>query len=195
MNKVLLFDVDGVTLKPREKYFSEHLAADYNVPIEKIMPLFKDEFPECLLGKLDLREVLPKYMKEWDLDMTIDELLKYWWNTENTLNTPILEMVASLRTQGTKCFIATDQEKNRANYLWETLGLKNHFDGAFISSQIGTRKSSPEYWVHVLKTLDSPSPDTVFFWDDKEENITVAKNAGVNAFFFHDTDDIQSKLA
>ena len=59
--KAILFDLDGVILKPRDKYFSEKYAEEQNVPIENIIPFFKNEYKKIMLGQADLKEVLSKY--------------------------------------------------------------------------------------------------------------------------------------
>jgi len=63
MIKAILFDGDGVTLV-KQGYFSDKYAMEHGVPVEKIMPFFRNEFKTCQLGKADMKEELVKYLSE-----------------------------------------------------------------------------------------------------------------------------------
>lgn len=190
MVKVALFDVDGVAIATREKYFSQRLSQEYKVPQEKVMSLFKNEFPKCLLGQLDLKEELRGYLPKWGWKNSVDSLLQYWWSGENKQNTPVLEIIDGLRKKGIKCYLASDQEKNRANYLMEEVGLKNHFDGAFFSCDLGVGKGDKRYWESVLKTLGE-NPESVVFWDDDKENVKIASETGISGKHYTDFEDLK----
>src|SRR3972149_7451745 len=112
MIKAVLFDVDGVVLLPREKYFSERLADDYGVSPALVLPLFKNEFKDCLLGKADLKDILKKkYLKRWGWKGSIDELLHFWWKGEKAINKSVLSQIKRLRQKGIQCYLASDPEK------------------------------------------------------------------------------------
>lgn len=191
MKKFLLFDADGVAVAPREKYFSARFMEDYGVSPNLVLPLFKNEFPECVLGKKDLKEVLKSYVTAWQWQGTIDELLDYWLAGENKRNEPVLTLIAKLRSDGYPCYLATDQVKERKEYLLERMHLAQDFDGSFFSCDLGVSKSTAEYWQMVLEKLGNPHPSDVIFWDDEMENVTAAQLVGINAFFYQSLDDIE----
>lgn len=194
MEKIIFFDADGVTIVKREKYFSERLSLDYGVKEELVLSFFKNEFNDCILGKRDLKEVLMSYIGLWGWKGSVDDLLKYWWEGENKLNAPVIEYINNIRKQGIKCYLATDQEKYRANYLMENVGLKNHLDGAFFSCDVGVSKSTKEYWEYVLQNLKVENPNGVYYFDDEQENIDSAKSAGVTAYLYKDINDFKKML-
>lgn len=191
MNKIIFFDADGVLIVQREKFFSQRFSEDYGVPVELIMPLFKNEFYKCVLGEMDLKEVLKSYIDKWGWKSSIDELLKYWWKGENKPNIPVLGVVDQLRTRGVKCYLTTDQEKYRANYIMKDMGLEKHLDGAFFSCNLGVSKSKREYWEKVLQALNIKNLNEVQYWDDEQENINVAKETGIDAHLYKDIDDLK----
>ena len=57
--KAILFDLDGVVIKPRHKYFSEKLSEKQNIPLEDILPFFKDEYKKAAIGEVEIKDVLP----------------------------------------------------------------------------------------------------------------------------------------
>ena len=184
MNKIFIFDADGVTIKLREKYFSQRLSEDYGISPELVIPLFKNEFYKCVLGEMDLKEVLKKYIIEWNWKGSVDELLKYWWQGESQLNTEVIEEIKKLRENGDKVYLATDQEKYRASNLMENVGLKNYLDGAFFSFDLRLSKATKEFWVKVLEILGNPDPKDVKFFDDEKENVEAALQVGIDAVIF-----------
>jgi len=183
MKKYLLLDADGVTI-PASTYFSTRYANEFGIPVEILLPFFKNEFLECQIGKKDLKEVLGKYLQSWQWNKSIDDLLQYWFEDGAMPVADIMAVVKMARDEGTQTYLATDQEKYRAEYLWNTLVLCKHFDGSLFSHVIGSCKNDPVYWTRVLQLLGNPDPSEVEFWDDDEKVVAVAKNAGIDAHFF-----------
>ncbi len=196
MKKILLLDADGVAIVPREKYFSDRYSEEFGVSKDLIMPFFKNEFNDCLIGKRELREVFKEQnlLEKWGWKGSLDELLKYWWAGEDTRFEEVLTFVQGLRSQGVKCYLTTDQEENRANYILEGMGLAKDLDGAFFSYQFGVRKTDAPYWQKLLQELGNPDPSDVEFWDDDEENVATAKEAGIDAHFFTNAEDFKRAL-
>ena len=196
MKKFLLLDADGVVVAPREKYFSTRYVEDFDVSTDLMMPFFKKEFNDCLIGKKELREVFRSQhlLEKWGWKGSLDELLEYWWAGENKRNEPVLAIVKNLRAEGMKCYLATDQEKNRAQYLLRDMRLAEDFDGSYFSCDLGARKCDPLYWGKVLAALGNPDPTDVLFWDDEEENIETARKAGINAHLFTNIEDLKREL-
>ncbi len=184
MNKIKIFDADGVLILPRKQLFSERLSIDYGISPEIVIPLFKNEFYKCVLGELDLKEVLQKYIPLWGFKGSVDELLKYWWKEEEMPNHKLLSEIDSFRQKGIKCFMATDQEKYRAEHLMNIVGLSKHLDGVFFSCNLHLSKSSEEFWIRVLESLGNPNPKNVEFYDDEQENIDASLSVGIDAKLF-----------
>lgn len=190
MKKFLLLDADGVVI-PKSTYFSSRYAEEFGVSVEKLMPFFKNAFLECQLGTKDLKETLPNYFTDWQWKGSIDDLLRYWFDDGYGPVTEVLSLVRQAREMGAKVFLATDQEKYRALYLWNDLELKKDFDGSFFSCNLGARKEDALYWEKVLVALGNPDPATVSFWDDEEANIETAQKAGINAHLFTSIEDLK----
>jgi putative hydrolase of the HAD superfamily len=196
MKKILLLDADGVAIVPREKYFSDRYSEEFGVSKDLIMPFFKNEFNDCLIGKREVSEVFAKQhmLEKWGWEGTLLELFQYWWAGENTRFEEVLSLVQELRKEGVKCYLTTDQEKNRAEYIMGGMGLAKDLDGAFFSYLLGVRKTDPEYWKKALAELGNPDPADVEFWDDDMENVVTAKAAGINAHFFTNFEDFKNAM-
>ena len=185
MIKVVLWDADGVTIgnESKYRYFSEKFSAEYTVPIGKILPFFKMEVLECQMGKADLKEELLKYLTKWGWKKSVEEFLEYWFAHGTELNVEVMRRVDELRAKGIKCYLATDQEKYRAKYILETVGLGEHFDGSFFSYELGSSKSQKKFFKKISQIL-GVKPEEMEFYDDEGENVRAAKEAGVKGKLF-----------
>lgn len=185
--KILLLDADGVVLK-KHGYFSEHFAREYNIPVEDITPFFKNEFRLCQQGKMDVKEVLAEYLPKWEWKKGVDDFLNYWFETDTHIDEEVFGEVDRIREKGIKCYLATDQEKYRAEYIRNL--LREQLDGFFFSCEIGFSKSEPEFFEAVVPKLGIEPAEIVYF-DDDEKNVEVAKRLGIDARFYTNIDDIK----
>jgi len=182
MIKAILFDADGVVLK-KQPYFSLEIARENNIPYEEIEPFYTNELRLCQTGKADIKEELAKYLPRWKWEGTVDEFLQRWFTTDVHPDSEVLAFVNSTRTQGIMCFLASDQEKYRGEYIRTTVGVGEHFEGTFFSYEVGFQKSNPQFFAEVLKRL-ALKPEEVQYWDDDQKNVDVAKSLGINARFW-----------
>lgn len=193
VSKILLFDADGVIIRPRHKYFSEKFSEDYNVPLSEVTSFFKTEYKKSAIGEVDIKNVLPPYLQKWGWNKSVEEFLTYWFESERDLDTQIVKLIQELRKKGVKCYLVSDNEKNRADYLMKNLNLKDSFDGAFFSHQLGTTKSDPAFFEKILKSL-SLDPANVVYWDDDSKNVEVARSVKIDAYQYGDYGEFIRKM-
>lgn len=188
MIKAVIFDLDDVIIF-REAYFSKRLGLSE----EKINKFFGEVFNDCLTGKADLKEELPKVMKDWGWEKSMEELLEFWFSGEKELDEKIIHYIHRLKDHGVKVYIGTNNEKHRINYLNETVGLEKIFHKVYGSYLVGYAKPDPAFYAHIIneQQLDK---DEVLFWDDKEENVMSARNFGIHAEIFTTFDRFEEKM-
>ncbi len=190
MIKALLIDGDGATIK-KTKYFSDVYAEEYNIPEAKLRPFFKDKFRMCQRGKADLKEEVTPYLKGWGWKGTVDEFLDYWFHTQTIPNQPVLDLLKDIRGRGVKCYLVTDQEKYRANYISNNLKFKEYFDELYYSCDLGYSKSQKEFFEVIIKKLNL-KPEEIIYWDD--EDIEMAKEVGINASVYTSFQNFQEEV-
>ena len=179
MIRTILFDADGVLVTTGRK-FSDHLAQDLNISLEMTAPFYNGPFKECLIGKADLKEEITPFLKGWGWDGSVDEFLSLWFKVEHQLDRPLLNYIQTLREKGIRCYVATNQEKYRSEYMKEYMGFGPLFDGVFASNEIGVCKPSAEFYTYILDNVGT-NADEVLFWDDTERNVIAAKEIGIDA--------------
>lgn len=186
MIKAIIFDADGVVTTNKTLRFSDRLHRDYNVPIEKMIPFFKNEFLKCQIGQADLKIEIQKYFKDWNWTKSLEELLAYWFEEECTVNTHMLESIHNLTDQGILCYLATSNEKYRTEYLASTLGLQKHFLKIFSTASVGEKKEDPKFWEKIFEQLPDLQKQEILVWDDDMKNIESARSFGFQAEIYTD---------
>ncbi|MFA5926200.1 MAG: HAD family hydrolase [Parcubacteria group bacterium] len=193
MKNIIIFDADGVVVK-REIYFNSRLERDYGIPAEETAPFFKNEYKLCAVGKADLEEELEKHIDAWGWKGTMDELIKYWFESERELDEEIVQEIKSLQELGYMCCLATNNEAYRTKYLVQEVGLGKVFDKTFSSSQLGYLKSQKRFWEELSERLEGVKRNEVLVWDNDEENIKAAKEFGFTARRYRGYDDFRTEM-
>lgn len=176
--KAVLLDADGLMFK-KERYFSEILHEQHGVPAESVIPFFKTRYRDCQRAAADLKEELVPYLKQWQWEGDVESFLDFWFS-QSVVDEDVLNVVRDLRSKGLKCYLATDQEKYRAEYIRKNLGLERELDGFFFSFEVGYSKSDADFFKTILETLHL-APEDVIFFDDEEKNIETANGLGIKS--------------
>jgi putative hydrolase of the HAD superfamily len=202
-SKVIFFDVDGVVVHPGgrmnrscQPWFStlqNDLALDFSALSERFFVPGSDApslMELCSLGRLDITDVLGPILKDLRYQGTVGDFLQYWFEHDAYVDDALLRLVEMLRaSHGYRCYLATNQEHRRASYLWNVLGLKEHFDGMYYSARLGCSKKSPEFYQVVEADFDFAKPPIYF--DDREPFVQIASDAGWDARLYGSVDSLR----
>lgn len=187
MIKAILFDADGVVI--RNEYFSTTFSREYGTSLEVLDSFFNGDFLDCVIGKKDLKEELDKRRESWGWSATVDALLSYWFNAERNVDMALVSVIQLLRSSGIRCYLATNQEKYRTQYLIDEMGFADIFDTIFASCNLGVRKPQPEFYQSILAEIGNPLPEEVLYFDDSQPNIDTALNLGIRSEFYTTFED------
>jgi putative hydrolase of the HAD superfamily len=190
--KAICFDADGVVVNPQMQ-FSRLLKKEHGISPEMTQSFFRGIFNDCLVGKADLRDVLPPFLSEWGWKGSVDEFIASWLITDHVLDARIITAVQNLRHDGMICCLATSQECNRAEYMKTRMGFQDVFDHLFFSCEIGWQKPQHAYYQHIEKTLNLEK-GSFLFWDDFHVNVEAAREFGWNAELYTDFDEFEKTI-
>lgn len=193
MIKEVIFDADGVVLKPYKKPFSQRLAERQGLLLGEVGKFFDNEYRLCVTGRMDLRKSLSNYLESWKWDGTVDELIQYWIQPEGIIDNEILNRVDILRTKGIWVGLATDKSLIHGDYILENLGLGYHFDNVFLSCRLGVTKSNPDFYHKIIEATGLKA-SKIQFWDDDQKNVDVAYKTGIDARLFVNTENFRFNL-
>lgn len=192
MISTILFDVDGVLVVGDP--FSATLAREQNITTDMTAAFFRGPFEQCLIGKADLKAELASYLPAWGWRGSVEAFLNLWFTTGQQLDEALLATARQLRQKGTRCYLATNQERYRTDYLLTQMGLARQFDGCFSSADLGYTKNHPAFFQAVLRALPGVQANEVLFWDDSPANVETARAVGLHAEVYTTFANFQQRL-
>ncbi|HSX29659.1 MAG TPA: HAD hydrolase-like protein [Candidatus Saccharimonadales bacterium] len=189
MIKAVIFDADGVMINSDR--FIDVLKHDYQVDEAKAKEFFTTTFQTCLVGEADLKQSIAPYLPSFGWKGTVDDFLHYWFSVEHKLNEPLVQYVGQLRARGIWCVLATNNEKYRAQYMFENMGFDGMFDKVYASAHLGIKKPAMDFFGRVVQEMQElqssqTMDDEVLFWGDEQANIDGATAYGIHAEFYTD---------
>ncbi|MEO7571664.1 MAG: HAD family phosphatase [Acidimicrobiales bacterium] len=105
-----------------------------------------------------------------------------------TLNEPIIERVRTLRADGYRTGLITNNVKEGSATWRAMLPLDELFEVIVDSSEVGMRKPNPAIFHHTLELLGAVVPAQAVFLDDSPGNVAGAQRAGLHAILVDDPD-------
>ena len=189
--EAVILDADGVVIFPWR--FAHHLERAHGITPEMTRPFFRGVFEECLVGKADVREVLPPFLDQWGWKGSVDDFMTSWLETEDAVDDRVIEVVRRLRRCGVTCCLATSQERNRAEYMKTAMGFLAEFDKLFFSCEMGCQKPDHRYFEAIERDLGLVG-ESILFWDDSAVNVESARERGWNAEMYTGFEVFEKRL-
>ncbi len=186
--------MDGVLVHSGRR-FSATLAEVHGISLETTSPFFTGAFQDCLTGHADLKDAISPYLEDWGWGKGVDALLDYWFKLENELNQELIEYIHELRGKSKKCFLATNNEKYRFEFMMQKMGLNDIFDKTYASAHLGSKKPEQEFFSKIFTELHGTQKDEILFVDDSTENIEGAKEFGIHTELYTSLDGLKEKVA
>ncbi|MDB5478243.1 MAG: family hydrolase [Alphaproteobacteria bacterium] len=196
--KYIFFDVDGVLINgfsARSDHYrrrwDENLERDLGiVPQDMQNAFFERGFKDVILGKRDLLKALDDVLPEMHYRGMAQTLVDYWLKHDSEINTETMEIVKKLKARpGMRLFLATHQEKYRANHLWHELGFKEYFEEIYYSGRMGMSKTEHRFFDLIENELCLTERDCLLI-DDDPKVIEAATKAGWHTILFNGPEDI-----
>ncbi len=182
--KALLVDADGVI-----QYATEDWAIAFARCLERGDPALESRFTAdiyaaesaCLTRADGFDQALQGVLTRWDCADRRAAVLQAMLSIHRYHE--VQGMIRAVRARGIKCYVASNQQAQRAAYMSAELGYAAMFDGELYSCALGAAKPSECYFELALEAIDGKAATTLFI-DDREENVAGAKRAGLHAFVY-----------
>jgi HAD superfamily hydrolase (TIGR01509 family) len=185
--KAILFDIDGVLLLYTD-FFTEQIR---NVSLEKEFELLMDCYRSeqgraAATGNGDLLNQYTEVLKAAGIRTEPEKILKEIFEIEmNCLDNEVIQKIRELSAAGIHCFLATDQNQYRAEFLLAQRAFQKPFIHAFISYALGSTKKYPKFWEQAIPDLQQRIPglkaEEILYFDDIEHNVDSANGFGIQA--------------
>jgi putative hydrolase of the HAD superfamily len=182
--EVIFFDADGVIQYSPEEWssaFSRALAFDN---IDQVQKFTADVFAAetaCLTRIDGFDAALDTVLLAWDRIQQKSFVIETMLCIEPYLE--IQQMIKAVRTRGVRCYVASNQQMQRAQFMSTQLGYASMFDGELYSCTLGAAKPAELYFELALKAIGANANSTLFI-DDRPENVASARRVGIASFVY-----------
>lgn len=195
---IIFFDVDGVLLHPGNAHartsqpWYATLQRDLGVDPRRLgEAFFAPTAPDaislmeaCSTGVAVIEDALPPVLEKLGYRGDIDTFLRYWFERDAHVDHALIDEIAALRNRhGCRCYLATSQEHRRADFIWNDLGMRDHFSGMYYTARLGHSKKSVDFYRAITEDFDFADNAPIYF-DDREEMVRTAAEAGWDACLY-----------
>ena len=190
---LVAWDFDGVLNQGFQGGFflwQSTFEADLGVSAEEFTQYFfgSGRFDTVLTGKRDLLELLADYTSDCAVPHSPRKVLDYWLSKDARPDPQVLDWLKRCSRPGV---IATNNEAHRADFIWNTMGFRDHLQKIFASGNLGVKKPGERFFAAIEDWSNLPPADHLLI-DDSEKNIVAARARGWRAFHF--TDESRGEL-
>lgn len=199
MTKVICFDLDGVLLEKTHtslvELLSKRLRKDKDFLKDVLFVraseeggyddykkgMIDEEYWEWLLNALETEGT---FTKEDYLDVLSES---------QSINKDAVQLIDKLRAKGIKTAICSNNYKANIERMKDRFGLDKFFDIQVFSFEVGEMKPHPSTFKELIRKSDC-NPSEILYFDDKEENVEAARDAGIDAHLYTGFDDFKERV-
>ncbi len=182
MIRAVIFDLNGVFIVSRR--LSDRFNEDFGVPKDEFMLTLNEVMSKVRLPNAgDAYEHWKPHLNEWGVDLNSEEFYDYWFNAES-INTELIDVAKDFKSKGLKLIILSNNLRERTEYYYKKFPrLFAMFDQAYFSWQTGFIKPDKRGFDLLLQESNL-RPEECIYFDDRRENIVLAKSLGFEAHLY-----------
>ena len=188
MIKAVIFDMFEtlVTLFTGRTYFSEHIAADLNQPIEAFRKCWHETEKDRTLGKYSMEEGLSITLKNLgayspeNVQLVCRKRREALGDTFKAIPSESLWLLKTLREKGYKVGLITNTFSDERDMILAS-PLYPLFDAAMISYEQGLLKPDPEIYRRAMLALGVEPENCLYVGDGGSHELQAARSLGMQA--------------
>ncbi len=179
MNNVYVFDMGNVLKRSFElsKFYKE-------IETKISFDIFKDYWYANLesveKGTLNSKQFLNMIRKYSLSPKSLDEIIRIYKDCTNTIYEDTLNIIYNLKNHDKKVYLLSDLKDIDYECLKQKIDI-NIFDKLFLSFELGYTKRDKEVFKILINELNV-NPNKIYFFDDKESNVNMAREMGISAY-------------
>lgn len=189
---LFIFDMAGVLANST---CTENICAELGISLQEFYIFQLDSGGDNTYQELSIGSISPEeYWENFSYNSGIDireDLFKVLYKPE--IDSSLIILIKELKKRGCRVVCCTNTIES---HFEEHLRLGNYsiFDFVYSSHLMGVKKPSPEIFERIID-LEQVLADDVYFIDDNERNVEVAKNIGMSAHLFISAEKLKKALS
>lgn len=186
MIKAVIFDMFEtlVSIFSGDTYFSEHIAADLNIPIDDFRPVWRATNKARSSGECTIPEVMKICLEqlgcysEESVQLVADHRRE---NLEGVFaRTPkeTIELLEALKARNIKIGLISNCYSDEAQAIKDSV-LYPYFDAPVLSYEQGVTKPDPEIFKRAIDVLGVSADECLYVGDGGSNELYAARDAGM----------------
>ena len=197
--RAVVFDIDGVLVhgyhaRPDLHEGFDDKLRDLGINADRFQREFIHDIfmKRVLIGEVPMVEALDRRLKAFGYKGSTMTVLDLWMSHDCFPNVPMIETVRKLKADpDVRLYLATNQDHSRAQFLWQSLGLRDIFEDMFYSARFGRTKAHKKFYEMAEERMPSSNIPPLFF-DDTSKVVDAARKHGWEAVLFATVEDCTS---
>ncbi|MBR6033539.1 MAG: HAD-IA family hydrolase [Clostridia bacterium] len=179
MEDVYVFDMGGVIKEPFniEKFYLE---IDAKIEYNEFRKKWEENLLKAESGGIDSDEFIQRILNYAKSTKTLEEAKEIYGKYTGKIYNDTKNILEHLKKCGKKIYLLSDLKQIDFEYLKQKIDI-NVFENTFLSYELGCTKRETKVFNIVIDKLKL-KPSNIYFFDDKKENIDLAKKVGINAY-------------
>lgn len=192
---VILFDIGGVLLSNGwDRGERAQVVARFGLDLDSFEARHKSCYDLWDRGAITAEEYMARVVFNEPRDFTSEEFFSAICGQSRVIDQSALPVLKELSARRPCLIGALNNEARETNeYRLRTFGLAPLFEVVLSSSYLGLRKPEPAIFARALEILARPA-ERILFIDDREENVTAARAAGIQTVHFQSESQLRTQL-
>ncbi len=176
MQDVYVFDMGGVIKEPfnLEKFY---LNIGTTIKFEDFKKYWDENILDAEMGNITSNEFLNRILQYSLSTTTIEKTKEIYGECTGNLYTDAINILSLIKSKGKQIYLLSNLKQIDFDYLKKKLDI-NIFDDIFLSYKLGCTKNDTKIFQILIDKLGT-SPNNIYFFDDKKENISNARKMGI----------------
>lgn len=179
MQDIYVFDMGGV-LKESFNLEKFYLSIGSRNEFEDFKRYWNENILVAEIGGMTSDEFLYKILQYSLSTRTIEEAKEIYGECTGKLYDDAMNILYLIKAKGKQIYLLSNLKQIDFDYLKKKLDI-NIFEDVFLSYKLGYMKDDTRIFQMLIDKLGT-SPDNIYFFDDRRENISNAKKMGINAY-------------
>ena len=192
--KNIILDIGGIITNVSDEILIDHLHLSLQDLKEFLKKVYsRDEWKDCLRGKITQKEYLEKLIKEDKQNKTMYEklLLEEYQKFVLPVYMNTVNEIKKIKAKY-KIYALSNLTEATYNYL-KDLNVLDVFDDGVYSFECGFLKPQKEIYELLIDKYNLKKEECIFF-DDSSRNVLAANELGIKAIKYNDINDIKNNV-
>ncbi len=191
--KAIGFDWGGVLNGKPGKFFGEDVAKLLGITHEQYKDAYFHHNKKINRGEVTWEQLWTLVLSELGQPDKVAQVMTLSDEAnKDALNIEVLELVDTLRAQGYKVGLLSNNTQEKADSM-RAKGLDKHFDVFHISAETGLVKPDIAAFEHLAQSLETDISELIFI-DDTDKSLSTAKVCGFMPILFADYEQLTKAL-